>query len=414
MEDKYRSSLLEFVKNNRDKEISNILLHTKVDTLDFDLKYACKLIEAKAKLKHKFPQWYNNEELIFISSISSEQSSSFQTAEHKSNYIKDSIVLDLTGGIGIDSYFFSLNNRVIYYNERDVNLMQATQYNFKKLNIFNVNFSSLSIDKENIEEYLLKICVDNSISKIPFVYIDPARRAKTGCRLKGIEDYEPNILSFLEILYKYSDKIIVKISPMEDISTIFNSLPLIEKIDIVSVNNECKELLLFISNPISKEYDNLLLSAINITPEYKQVTEFSIYQEREAIVKYMSDESLLEHYLYDPNSSILKSGGFKIISQLFSIEKLDKNTHLYSSKNYISDFPGRIFKIEEVIEFKSKNINNLYKNYPKANIISKNLPFNSQSLKQRLRIDDGGDIYIFGCTINLSKKLLICKRLNNF
>ncbi len=406
----YSKDLLDFVEENKDKDCSKILLSTSQKKYNFNLKYACKLIEAKAKIKHKFPDWYNNSKLVFISAISSEQSSSFLAAEYKSKIISNSLVVDLTGGMGVDSYFFSINNNKVYYNEKESDLMKATEYNFKTLKIVDIHCSNISIDRSNLDQYLFNICNLNSISKIPLIYLDPSRRLKTGDRFIGMEDYEPNILEILDILNKYANHIVVKISPMSDISKVFNSCRYINKIEVISINNECKELLIHILPNSLITYKNLKIESINITNNSVQKFSHSIIEESEAI-PYLTTTITTGEFIYDPNSSILKSGGFKTVSKLYNLNKLDINTHLYSSVNLNRDFPGRIFKVIEVIEFKSKNINNLYKIYPTANIITKNFTLNSQSLKKRLNIDDGGNIYLIGCTINSSKKLLVCNRV---
>jgi len=425
---------IEFIKeHHRDDTKALILSGKKYPTID--IKLAATIIEAREKLLVKVPEWGERYDLYYPSTLAVEQTSSFHTAIYKQQFINDGVTIDLTGGLGIDSYYMAKKAGRLIYIERSSDLCSAAKYNFEKLGVKNIEILNLEVTKNNISSAIIDILSDpdkstsdNIISddrnRVELIYLDPARRGENNRRIYAISDCEPDITILKEHLFKFTEKILVKASPMADITSLLRELPEINSVHILSVENECKELLLFLTRNNSRgasipnlnradiEQSIVRISCINFTKRDDiQSFIFTYSQEKLTTPKYA------EHfgtYLYEPNSSILKGGAFQTISSRFEIAKLAKSTHLYTSDTIREGFPGKVFKINEVIDYSSKTIRNLNKIYPKANISVRNFPISANELKKRAGIEDGGNIQLIGTTIlnggvNL-RKIVVCER----
>ena len=417
-----------------------------------NIKAAATIIEARKKLLKKVPEWGKRYDLYYPATLAIEQASSVRTALYKQQFINKGVVIDLTGGLGIDSYHIAKKAKRIIYIERESELCAAAEYNFEQLgsnNIevynreitpFNVSSVITEILSYNIQEEEKQSIITNDISnnsvsdkyaskrslnRVDLIYIDPSRRGTNDRRIFAISDCEPDITKLNEHLFDFTDKILVKVSPMADITLLLKELPDICTLHILSVENECKELLLLLTQgnsnnsgiPIGNSADTeqamVEISCINFTKQDGiQSFTFTYDHERLAEPEYAEH---LGSYLYEPNSSILKGGAFKTISSRFEIAKLEKSTHLYTSDNIIEGFPGKVFKIKEVLDYNAKTIRNLNKIYPKANISVRNFPLSVNELKKRAAIEDGGNIQLMGTTIlnnGISlRKIIMCERI---
>lgn len=405
------TELAQFIATHKDANSTEIIL-SRDKYPNLDLKLAATIISSRKKLLHKMPQWSSREDLIFPSTISIEQSSSNLTAEYKQRYSTNGIVLDITGGLGIDSYYFSKNNKKTYYFERDRSLYEAVKYNFNCLGITNVIFSNIELTPSNLEETLLNLHIDDYDKDEVIIYLDPSRRKKDGSRVIGMADYEPDIIHIKEILYKFTNRIIIKLSPMEDIKAAMTECENVILAEVISINNECKELLLHLDSRANENNDRVEINAVSITKKQTDSIFTFIYeQEKEAFCYYTENE--FEKYLYEPDVSLLKAGAFKLIAQRLNLTKVACNTHLYSASFTNLTFPGKIFEIKEVVDYGKKAIHNLNKIYPTANIVTRNFPLDANALRKTLKIGDGGNITIFGCTLNSgAKKLVIGQKIN--
>lgn len=348
--------------------------------------------------KTKLPSWYAHK-ILYPKKISMEQCSSEWTARYKVSLVeKGKSMIDLTAGFGIDCGYLSKKYNKAIYNEQNSELAQLAKYNYKILGYDNINV----INKDALE------VLDQQESQ-SLIYLDPARRDKVGKKTVSIEDCEPNIIEIQDALFNKTEQILIKLSPMLDIESAISVLKYIYSIHIVSVKNECKELL-FLLNSKKKCTPNIV--CVNIDSEKQtSIFEFAKKDEQNSKIKL---NSVLKKYIYEPNASILKAGAFKILTEKFDIEKLHPNTHLYTNDNCISNFPGRIFELVEQVSYNSKNIKRLNQIIEKANISTRNFPLSPENLKAKLKIKDGGDIYIFGTTLSSNQKeLLICKKTNS-
>lgn len=390
------SKTLQFIQEHQNSDVHKLALKKRID-VDIDYEFAYRQLAGRQKIKLKLPSFYQTNGLIYPPQLNIEQCSSESTALYKKNLCEGELMVDLTGGFGIDFYYLSLKFKKAIYIEQNKELCEVVAHNLKLLKC------------ENVE--IINAKAQNILQELPFldlVYIDPARRNKSGGKTVFITDCEPDITVLYEKILKKTNTLLVKLSPMLDISAALSEMKSIHEVHIISVANECKEVLLvFKPIPVSK----IKYLAINILANKTDIFEFNKEGEQNTNCNYATD---LQKYLYEPNSSILKAGAFKTITSKYDIFKLHKNTHLYTTNTLISNFQGRVFEIIEIKGNSKKDIADIKIVYPKANISTRNYPLKPDELKKKIGIADGGDIYIFACTINNdSKVLIICKKAFN-
>lgn len=359
---------------------------------DINIPFVLKQIEGRQIAKKKIPSWYKLNTIVYPTHLSLEQCSSEPTALYKANMCNEcKLFVDLTGGFGVDFSFMSQKFEKSYYVEIKEELTELAHHNFKKLNLENVEIVSSN------SELFLKSFKD----KINTVFIDPARRSSTGSKTVFIEDCTPNIIDIDSVLNEKVDQTIIKLSPMLDIFQALTKITNITDVHIISVNNECKELLLIKRN-INKPLE---FHCVNITDKSQNI--FSFYKDDEQNIDNILFTDNIESNIYEPNASILKAGGYKSIAYKYNLRKLHPNSHLYTSNIFIENFPGRIFNVIETLTLTKKNISEIQKKYPKANITVRNFPFSVAEIRKQTKIKEGGDIYIFATTLSNEKKVLI-------
>ena len=364
-----------------------------------NLPLCAKCIQARVKMKVKAPLWHNCPSLVYPFSVSVEQGSSQATALFKQRIIsdllsgKEIITADLTGGMGIDSYFISRISGTHYYFERNTELCAATEYNFGQLGAGNIVCNNIDITENNCAA--LRGLEGKGIS---LIYIDPARRTQSGGKAILLQDYEPNILELQERLFAVSRYILVKVSPMADIKLNLKHLPQTAAIWVVAVENECKELLFLLDRQHNGSEPPVFCCDVDI---FNVVT---ITEEEQAVATYATE---VGKYLYEPNKALLKAGAFKLISQRYGCRKLAISTHLYTSDNLIENFPGKTFIVEESIPFNKKALKEIASRYPKADIIARNFVMDTNALKKLSGIKDGGNRHIFATTLSNGNKVIV-------
>ncbi len=359
---------------------------------DKNLKFAISQIAARQKIKDKLPTLYNNLDFVFPDTIPLEQASSEITAEYKSNIIRFESSCDLTGGMGIDSYYISKKSKHHIYIEQNQHLERIFSSNIKTLGLSNVE--SINV---NSLDYILK-CED-----LPdFIYLDPARRGAAGQKTYFLEDTEPNPIAVLDIVHDKFTYILIKTSPMLDISRAISQLKYVKEVHIVSVKNECKELLFLLER---KYTGSIRFVTVNFgNSNNKQTVEFV---DNEGILEFSSPKT----YLYEANTSISKLGFWKSFGYRYNLSALDSNTHLFTSNEIINNFPGRSFHILNITKISKKEISKLIPD-KKANISIKNVPISIDDFKKKTALKEGGDIYIFVAKAkDLGNVCLMCKKL---
>ena len=380
----------QFIKENSHLDVPSLALQLSKKP-ELPSQYIINQIQGRKMAKIKLPEWdYSN--IQFPDKRAMEQCSSSITGNYKATQVvKGHYFVDLTGGMGVDTYYLGKLFDEITYVEANPELFKISQANLRSL----LKEKRLIFENESAENFLLK-----SKTRFDLIYLDPDRRV--GGLKKGvkIEDCSPNLIEIEDQLIKLSKQVMVKFSPLLDIKQAIQQLKSITKVSVVSINNDCKELIFKLSN---KKIESTIISCINFTQSGEEQFVFT-YEDEE---KVNNDFSNPLTYLYEPNASILKAGAFKSLGSHFGIKKIAINSHFYTSKEKVLDFPGRTF---EVIK-ETNQIKGLSK---KANIISRNHPLSAEEIKKKGKIKDGGTDYIIATRLQNNKPLFIlCNRIWN-
>ncbi len=358
----------------------------------FPLKEAIEQIHSLQKAKLKIPSWAETENIIWPPPISVEQSSSEISAKFKAQLIDGKSVVDLTGGMGIDTSCFAEKFYEIQYVESNPDLAELAKHNFRVLGLDNI-----SITHGSAEEYL-----ENCTQRFDAMFLDPSRRLKNKKVFK-IEDCAPNLYEVVPKCIELCNQLLIKLSPLVDLSLLIRGFSP-AKIWVVSVKNEVKEVLCLVQNDKSPT----IISAVDLQSHGKNVV-FEFNQEEEAQTESIFSLPLL--YIYEPSSALMKAGAFKLIGHRFGLKKLHINAHLYTSDEQITDFPGRTFLLKKQIKMDKKEIARLVPDN-KINVLTRNYPLSPDQLKKKLSLKDGGDNYLIGTTLmNDQKAVLFCERL---
>ncbi|MDR2918886.1 MAG: SAM-dependent methyltransferase [Tannerella sp.] len=385
-----------FIQEHMDDDLDR-LLFSAARYPEVDVMFAVEQISIRRHIREKLPTWYANADLIFPSKITGEQCSSEQTAGYKQRLLtSEKHLCDLTGGLGVDTYFFSQKLERVSYVERNTETFKAAMYNFGLLQANNIHGYN-----ETAEDYLEKA------GNTDVFYIDPARRSARNTRVFELTDCEPDLLELMPVLLEKAPKVIAKLSPMLDIHHTLKLLPHTSEVHVVSVKNECKELLFVLKQDMVKEP---VINCINYTAE-KQEQQFCFYYSEEEVCSPLIADKV-GVYLYEPNASVLKAGAYKQIARLQHVEKLHVSSHLYTSGELQYDFPGRIFRVHTVYPFNGKLCKTIARQIPKANLSVRNFPISVNELRKRTRIAEGGDVYLFATTLADGEKVLIsCEKV---
>jgi hypothetical protein len=386
------SEIQEFINNNLDTNIAKLALQ-KNPFPEMEWIAVLNQIEAKTKSKDKLPHWFAAKNILFPSKISVEQTSSEQTALYKSEIVSGESLIDLTGGFGVDDFYFTKKIKNVTHCEINPELSTIVKHNFEQLNVKNIRCHS----GDSLE------ILSQLNSKFDWIYIDPSRRNDVKGKVFMLKDCLPNVPEHLDFLFKYSDNILIKTAPLLDITAGLSELKNVKTIHIVAVENEVKELLW----EIHKDYlEKIIIKTVNILKEKRDTFEF-VLDENTNIPEY----GLPENYLYEPNSAIMKSGGFDEVGTFYKLKKLHKHSHLYTNSEVIT-FPGRIFEIENTFQYHKQEMKNFLEG-KQFNITTRNFPETVESIRKKWKIKEGGNHYCFFTTDkNDNKIVLICKKNN--
>ena len=351
-------------------------------------------ISGKLKSKFKLPSWFESKNIYYPVKISIEQTSSEQTAEYKSSLVSGNKFIDLTGGFGVDDYYFSKQFEFIIHCEINEELSQITAHNFEQLGVNNCRF----FVGDGIE--ILK----QSEEKFDCIYVDPSRRSEVKGKVFLMSDCLPDIPNNLDLLFSKANKIIMKTSPLIDLSQGLKELNSVKEIHVVAVKNEVKELLWVFEKGCQGEP---LIKTINLDEKGNQTFGFNLIDES----KVDCETSLPQKFLYEPNSTVMKSGGFNQVGIQSGVMKLHKHSHLYTC-NELIEFPGRRFEIKETVSASGKELKSRFKG-KKANVTTRNYPQKVEEIRKSLKIKDGGEVYLFFTTNKNDEKVcLVCEKVN--
>lgn len=387
--------LRDFIQQHLSDDTSSLLLSARKYP-DIDVPFAASQIESRKRLKAKLPEWYANAELIMGGRIPCEQCSSEQTARYKQCIIAGAeSMCDMTGGMGVDLYYMSEGMKEVIYTERQEQLCRNAEHNFHAMGR---QIEVRQGDGRNMP-----------IPSVDVIYLDPARRAQDGSRVYAIEDCEPNVIEWQDELLSHAKTLLVKLSPMVDITDALRKLKCVSEVHVVGVKNECKEILVKCSSD-KDDNDTVTFHCIDFLSNRTMHYHFTKELAAEQIViasdwcEKAADER--QHYLYEPDVTLMKSHAFSNVCRDYDVQQLDFDTRLMTSDALILDFPGRIFSIDEIIPFSSKVLKRLKSRIPKANVAVRNFPLTVDELCKRTGIKDGGDVYLFGAKVRAAGNVL--------
>lgn len=379
----------DFINENLNTDTGK-LIFKKSNFSGVAMREIVQQIEGKRKAKEKLPTWFKTNAIYYPPKINLEQTSSETTARYKSKLVSGNTLADLTGGLGIDSYYFSKEIKEVFHFETNKTLSEIARHNFSQLKV-NIN----CIHQDGIEAIKNK--------SFNCIYIDPSRRSDSKGKVFLLSDCEPDVVKNLDYLLERCSILLIKTSPMLDISAGLKELHSVCEIHIVAVENEVKELLWLIKKVNSS---NILIKTINISKNNLETfeTEF-VFEET---ISFLSPKK----YLYEPNAAVMKSSMFQALAERFQVKKLAVNTHLFTSDALV-EFPGRKFEIEKILPYKKKGLIEFVQGI-KANVTTRNFPETVDSLKKRWKISDGGDTYLFFTTDNENNKLVVfCRKIKD-
>jgi hypothetical protein len=394
----------EFIASHLTDDPASLLLRQKTNS-GLRLREIAAQLTARQKARHKLPSWYAHPALIFPPPLSVEQASSERTAAYKASLLnqpdtpsgKPNLLIDLTGGMGVDAAAFAEQANQVIYVESQANLAELAAYNLPRLGATNIEFRS-----DNGLHFL-----QNFDGYADWIYLDPARRDSRGGKVVRLEDCEPPIADWYDLLLVKAKQLLIKTSPLIDIEASLRTLKGVTDVYVVGVDNECKEVLFVLSN---ESVEDVRVTAVNLRS--KAVDEhFRFVRAAEKQVNILFGPP--DRYLYEPNSSILKAGAFRAVADGFKLTKIAPNSHLYTSNTLVDHFPGRVFEVIDTCKPDRKSVRTLVPDR-KANLTIRNFPESVEALRKKLELTDGGDTYIFATTLlDGSKRLLITQKLVN-
>ena len=440
----------DFIRQHQDDDVRQLaFLGSKYP--DVDMPFALDQIRGRKMARVKLPRWASLEGIIYSPHISMEQCSSESTALYKAELAARLLVLpasssvtemkaeneiefvDLTGGFGVDfSYIAARLGVKSMYVERQAHLCEAAKENFERLGLKNAivkNGDGIEVlhsflpkkDDAASTDDSLGITYDQSRSLLKtklglkLIFIDPARRDDAGNKVVSLKDCTPDVTVLQEEMLSKADYVIIKLSPMLDWHRAISELSHVREVHIISVNNECKELLLVLSARNMGD-----MEASSADGKVKHAGNLRIYCVNDA-QSFVCDELDMEsspvriappvleemQYLYEPNASLMKAGCFGVLSDRYDARMLSKNSHLFVSREPIAAFPGRSFRIIAVSSFNKKELKRHLSGITKANIATRNFPLSVAELRKRLKLKDGGETYIFATTLSDESHVLV-------
>lgn len=393
---------IKFITEHRKDDVRTLALKAK-SFPEIDMNEAVTQIAGRQIAEKKIPSWADIDGIIYPKHLSMEQCSSEITARYKATLVKGDTLVDLTAGLGVDCSFISRQFKHAHYVEKNKDLCEIAKNNFNVLGL-----NHIEIHNTDGIEFL------KEMSPADCIFMDPARRDNNGGKTVAIQDCEPDVTKIEKLLVEKSRICMIKLSPMLDIHNALKELKFIHSLHIVSVNNECKELIIIISSnseSADNTENNIKISCEQlVNNSSSQHFEFTYSEEKNTEIGYTDS---IGNYLYEPGAAILKAGPFKLLSTRYGVKKLHPNSHLYTSDDIV-DFPGRKFKVIETSTFGKKELKAFLKDLEKANITIRNFPSNVADLRKKLKLKEGGEIYIFATTLFSGEKVLIkCKSLKS-
>ena len=382
---------LEFIRIHADEDVRQLAFLGKKNP-EVDMAYALDQIAGRQKARVKIPSWASIDGIVYPPHISMEQCSSEQTARYKARIAGNGEkIVDLTAGFGVDMAFMSAGFKQAVHVEMQPQLCAISSENYKHLGLNHVQV----------------VCNDgvgylHQMEHADLIFIDPARRDQHGARTYGIADCTPNVLEIIDEMLQKADRVMIKLSPMLDWQKTVADVGNVSQVHIVSVGNECKELLLEVKK--GKD-EKVKVFCVNDD----QVFSYEIGETHSFTPSPLHSFT----FLYEPNASVMKAGCFNLISHRFGITQPDANSHLFLSDKLVEGFPGRGSVIERVSTMNKRELKEALAGIDKANVAVRNFPLSVADLRKRLKLKDGGDVYIFATTdAKKGHLVMVCRKIS--
>ena len=393
------TKLEEFIREHRHDDVRQLALQA-ARYPDIDMQQALQQIAGWQTARTKLPEWAATDGIIYPPRLSMEQCSSEATAKYKAKVLDPtpSTVIDLTGGFGVDFSYMACGFQKAVYVERQPHLCEAARHNFQLLGLDNAEV----VCGDGVE-YLKNLPSPFHPPSPRTIYLDPARRDENGKKTYAISDCTPDVVALKDLLLEKAGRVMIKLSPMLDWHKAVDDLGDVVEVHIVSVDNECKELLLVLAkNPVAP----LRVVCANIRHD-TETELFEFFPSNDSLSIPLFPVLRERDFLYEPNASIMKAGCFAEVAHRFGVQPTGSNSHLFLSPQFIPDFPGRKFQIEQVTSMNKKELKHIIGGLTKANITVRNFPLSVAELRKRLKLADGGDTYIFATTLGEKDHVLL-------
>ncbi len=388
-------TIIDFILTHENDEVPKLLLQHK-EILGYPASFVANQINGRQRAKRKLPTWYSIPAIVYPPQQNLEQCSSEVTAQFKcevvsrasSSLLADkyhkATLADLTGGFGVDSFFFGAVFSKVYHVEPDVDLHHLAKKNFELLKAQNIEHLH-----STAEAFL-----SSTSTQLDWLYLDPSRKSN-GKKIVKLTDSQPDVVMLLPLLYSKANNILIKTSPLLDLKAGMHQLPGTKEIFVFSVGNECKEVLFRLEKGWSAEPE---IVCVNLHSNEKELFSFRFSEEAAA------DSAFSEPltFVYEPSTSILKAGAFKTIAKAYNLFKISINTHFYTGHKLLPDFPGRVFQIQSALSATAGTT---------FNIISRNHPLSADEIKKKFKLKDGGEKYLLAFSRQVKKYLLVANRI---
>ncbi|MCQ2197110.1 MAG: hypothetical protein MJZ60_06290 [Bacteroidaceae bacterium] len=415
----------EYIDKHRTDNVRALALKKAPEGID--ALWCLQQIEGWQQARRKLPRWAATEGVWFPPRISMEQCSSEATALYKQRVVERllseaerDLLADFTGGFGIDFSYMASSFRKAVYVEMQPHLCDIARHNF---DLLGMHHAVVVNDRSPID---LALYAAEACSSHTLVYLDPARRDDVGRKVVALEDCTPNVVTLQDELRRCARFVVLKLSPMLDITQAVRQLRNVSQVHVVSVQGECKEVLLVIDNGersegVTYHCADLRLDAHDVSGENECFSVlgndvsggnecFSVLENDERVVPDIWTGQFEAHYLYEPNASVLKAGVQDYLCQHLGVAKLHAMSNLFVSEQYVEGFPGRAFRIEQIGDFSKAGLKQMLSGIIKANLTVRNFPATVAELRKRLKLKEGGDVYLFATTMHDGKHAIIRTR----
>ncbi|WP_300727615.1 class I SAM-dependent methyltransferase [uncultured Bacteroides sp.] len=380
---------LAFITAHRSEDVRSLALQA-AKYPSVDMAEAVVQIAGWQIAEKKVPLWADTPGILFPPHLSMEQCSSEVTARYKASLVSGQTMADLTSGLGVDCSFLARNFRQAHYVERQELLCDLARHNFPLLGL-----DQIEVHQADGTEFL------KTMPGVDLLFLDPARRDSHGGKTVAIADCEPDVCKLEPLLVEKGRTVMVKLSPMLDLASAFRDLKYLKELHIVAVGNECKEILVILLKDAVTEVQLICQQFTNTGEE--QHFRFTLNEEKQASCPLVDK---VEKYLYEPGAALLKAGPYRLLAERYGVKKLHANSHLYTSSTPV-DFPGRCFEVLEVSGFGKKELKTFLQGVDKANLTVRNFPASVAELRKKLKLKEGGDLYLFATTLAGGEKVLV-------